>query len=129
MDNTAAGIFFFLLIISLSLLAWIIDTSVKQRLPKKDHFYKRLIHLAGHPYLTSNDMVDIDIVDNKICLTKINKKTKGPEYAEDILPRQIITAEIKNEKEISESVTLPRVIMLGVLSLAAKKKLQKIITI
>lgn len=81
----------------------------------KDHFSKTLIHVGGHPYIPTDAVIDFDIIDNKIYLIQ-------GDYKEEILPQNIKRCEVKNEQEITYDLTIPRMLILGPLALADKKR-------
>lgn len=83
----------------------------------KDHFSRTLIHLGGHPYIPTNTSVDFDIIDNKIYLIQEQNN-----YKEEIPVEKIKRCEVKNEQEITYDVTIPRMLILGPLALADKKR-------
>lgn len=83
----------------------------------KDHFSRPLIHLGGHPYIPTNTKVDFDIIDNKIYLIQ-----EQSNYKEEIPIEKIKRCEVKNEQEITYDVTIPRMLILGPLALADKKR-------
>jgi hypothetical protein len=84
----------------------------------KPHFYKRLRHITGHPYIEPDTIIDFNIKDNCIVLTHF----KSEEFIEEINANNIIKLEILNDKQITENVTIPRMILLGVFAFAEKKK-------
>lgn len=84
----------------------------------KPHYYKRLRHITGHPYVEPNTIIDFNIKDNCVVLTHF----KSEELIEKIKANDIIKLEILNDKQITENVTIPRMILLGVFAFAEKKK-------
>lgn len=95
----------------------VISTDKKNEKSLKDHFSKTLIHLGGHPYISTNAVVDFDIIDNKVYLIQ-----KENNYKEEIAPENIKRCEVKNEQEITYDLTIPRMLVLGPLALADKKR-------
>lgn len=119
----------FVIVAIVWLICWAIATTIenskKYALPQKDHFFKRIRHLNGHPYIPQNALVDFDIINDKIQLS-IPKIEGDPlqqnEYKEEINPKNILRCEAKTEQEITYDVTIPRMLLLGPLALADKKK-------
>jgi len=87
-----------------------------------------LIHLSGHPYLQTNDVITLQIrsKDNTIYFENknINQKThiKTNFTGNEVLISQLTRYEVKTETEISKDVTLTRLVALGIFAFAVKKK-------
>jgi len=86
-----------------------------------------LLHLNGHPYLQPNDVITLQLRENKTIYIEnkdINTKThkKSNFIGNEILISQLIKYESKTETEIRRDVTLTRLIALGIFAFGIKKK-------
>ena len=80
-------------------------------------FYKYLIHVGGHPSFELNEPVRFKIRNNQIFIS-----TRGLKETIKLNVKDIINYEVQTESEIKNNVTIPRVLILGILSLVAKKQ-------
>jgi len=90
-----------------------------------------LIHLSGHPYLQSNDVITLHVRNNSIYIENKNLNSnslKSPTnfYGNEILISQLIKYEVKTETEIRRDVTLTRLVALGIFAFGVKKKTEEI---
>jgi len=85
-------------------------------------FEKQVIHLGGHPYLNSNDVIYLQIHNNnELYFYKENNNT-----GDEIPINQITKYELKTDEQIQKDVTLSRFLMFGIASLALKKETKSI---
>lgn len=103
----------FVIVAIVWLICWAISSTAEHNrryaLPQKDHFFKRMRHLNGHPYIPQNALVDLDIIDDKIYLS-IPKIEGDPlqqnEYKEEIDPKNILRCEAKTHYYLYLSYTI-----------------------
>ena len=89
-----------------------------------------IIHVAGHPYLSHDDKLNIQIDKNTVCLIpkssitamRLVKENIDVKTGIEIPISQITRYELKTESEIQKDVTLTRLLALGVLAFGLKKK-------
>jgi hypothetical protein len=111
----------------LIIVAWIalllklinMDKEKAKRIKEEGILYEsHLIHLGGHPYLSQEEPILLQIRNNNtVRFYKENTNTGG-----EIPINQITRYEIKTESEIQKDVTLTRLLALGIFAFGLKKK-------
>jgi hypothetical protein len=129
-DEITGGILLMILIISF--FSWIGISSYndkqkskvqkeknKIRQQKQDVLLeKEVIHLGGHPYLDSSDLIYLQIKNNNtLYCYKENAET-----GEEISLNQLTKYELMTNEQISKDITLSRFLVFGIASLAFKKE-------
>ncbi|SFQ23278.1 hypothetical protein [Caldicoprobacter faecalis] len=118
MENAVNQLILAICLIAIPILIMVlIDSAQNKKHKPKDHFSKTLVHVGGHPYIPTDAVIDFDIIDNKVYLIH-----GANNYKEEILPQNIKRCEVKNEQEITYDLTIPRMLVLGPLALADKKR-------
>lgn len=122
------SIFLLLLAISVIYIIFVLAFGNKDMKSQTEKYYQDLkrrnviseyeiIHLTGHPYLKTNDLIKLQIKTNNI----INFFKENVNTGEEIQLSQIIRYEIKTETEIQKDVTLTRLLTLGIFAFGVKK--------
>lgn len=83
-------------------------------------------YLGGHPSISSSTSGGLEIYKSEINFSSFIGALKDYNFQSFRIPiKEILNAEFKDETEISKDVTLARLLTLGVLAFAAKKKKKK----
>jgi len=124
----ALSIVFIIILATIVSLILVMILSSKDNKSQMEEYYQNLkernviceygiIHITGHPYLKTNDLIKFQIKTNRtFYFFKENIDT-----GDEIPLSQIIRYEIKTETEIHKDVTLTRLLTLGIFAFGVKK--------
>ncbi|SHE65590.1 hypothetical protein [Alkalibacter saccharofermentans] len=83
----------------------------------RSQYYKTLKHLGGYPYFKEDEKVVFKVTDGEIYIQDYTMNN-----VHKLTPDEIVEYHVQTKTELEKNITVPRVLLLGVLSLAAQKK-------